>query len=272
MLNIHRPLRVAVMCSHRAPGLMYLLNRTPDRGASFEIACVVTSEDTFDEEVRVERRGIPTLVHSIRRFCEARGASVYHDLETRRAYDAETARLLEPYFADLLLLDGYLYLVTKPLLNAFRDRILNLHFSDLTMREPDGAPRFPGTRAVRDALAAGCAETRATVHLVNEFPDAGAPIVVSWPFAVSPLVSDLQAIGASNIFGAYVHAHQQWMMQTASGPLIAAALRLVSSGAVNLRELAKVRHAMTSPWKLDEQGSLLAPVTELATMPVLAHA
>ena len=260
------------MCSHRAPGLMYLLNRSPERGVSFEIVCVVTSEDTFDEEVRVERRGIPTLVHSIRRFCEARGASVYHDLETRRAYDAETARLLEPYFADLLLLDGYLYLVTKPLLNAFRDRILNLHFSDLTTREPDGRPRFPGVRAVRDALAAGCAETRATVHLVNEFPDDGAPIVVSWPFAVSPFVSDLQTIGASNIFGAYVHAHQQWMMQTASGPLMAAALRLVSCGAVALRDLAKAGRAATSPWTLDEQGSLLAPVSELATMPAFAQA
>ena len=260
------------MCSHRAPGLMYLLNRSPDRGASFEIACVVTSEDTFDEEVRVERRGIPTLVHSIRRFCEARGASVYHDLETRRAYDAETARLLEPYFADLLLLDGYLYLVTKPLLNAFRDRTLNLHFSDLTLRNDDGTPRFPGIRAVRDALAAGCAETRATVHLVNECPDDGAPVVVSWPFAVSPLVSDLQAIGASNIFGSYVHAHQQWMMQAAAGPLMAAALRLVSSGAVTLRDLAQARGAVTNPWKLDEQGSLLAPSCELATMPVVAHA
>jgi folate-dependent phosphoribosylglycinamide formyltransferase PurN len=260
------------MCSHRAPGLMYLLNRAPDRGTSFEIACVVTSEDTFDEEVRVERRGIPTLVHSIRRFCEALGASVYHDFEARRAYDTETARLLEPYFADLLLLDGYLYLVTKPLLNAFRDRIINLHFSDLTVRQPDGTPRFAGIRAVRAALAAGCAETRATVHLVNEGPDDGAPIVRSWPFAVSPLVSDLQTMGALNIFGAHVHAHQHWMMQAASGPLMAAALRLIASDAVKLRDLAKARPAVARPWELDEQGSLLAPASELATMPVLAHA
>jgi phosphoribosylglycinamide formyltransferase-1 len=271
MLNIHRPLRVAVMCSHRAPGLMYLLNRSPERGASFEIACVVTSEDTFDEEVRVERRGVPTLVHSIHKFCEARGASVHHDLETRRAYDAETARLLEPYFADLLLLDGYLYLVTKPLLNAFRDRIINLHFSDLTVREADGTPRFPGIRAVRDALAAGCTETRATVHLVNEFPDDGAPIVMSWRFAVSPLVSDLQTIGASNIVNAVVHAHQQWMMQAASGPLMAAALRLIASHAVSMRELASARPA-ADPWRLDEDGSLIAPAAELTAMLALAHA
>jgi len=251
---------------------MYLLNRAPERGASFEIACVVTSENTFDEEVRVERRGVPTLVHSIHKFCETRGASVYHDFEARRAYDEETARLLEPYFVDLLVLDGYLYLVTKPLLNAFRHRTVNLHFSDLTVRNADGTPRFPGIRAVRDALAAGCTETRATVHVVNEFPDDGAPIVLSWRFAVSPLVSDLQTIGASHIFNSVAHAHQEWMMQAAAGPLMAAALRLVSSGAVTLRDLDKAPRALTNPWQLDEQGSLLAPVSELATMPPLAHA
>ena len=70
---------------------MYLLNRSPDRGASFEIVCVDTSEHTFDEEVSVERRGIPTLVHPIHSFYDARGAVVHDVLQTRRAYDAETA-------------------------------------------------------------------------------------------------------------------------------------------------------------------------------------
>jgi phosphoribosylglycinamide formyltransferase-1 len=260
MLNIHRPLRVAVLCSHRAPGLMYLLNRSPDRGVSFEIACVVTSEDTFDEEVRVERRGIPTLVHSIRRFAKTRGASLYHDLDARRLYDAETVKRVESYFPDLLLLDGYLYLVTKPLLDAFPNRILNLHFSDLRQRDANGGPRFPGIRAVRDALAAGCPETRATVHLVNDRPDDGPPIVVSWPFAVPPLAFDWYGRGASSIFASYVHAHQQWMMQTASGPLMAAALRLISNRAVKLDDLGGRRQV--SAWQLDDEGSLVAPDNE----------
>ena len=97
MLKIHRPLRVAVLCSHRAPGLLYLLNRAPDRGAAYEIVCVVTSEDTFAEEVRVERRGIPTLAHPIRDFYEARHEPDPRDLTTRAAYDAETVKMIEPY-------------------------------------------------------------------------------------------------------------------------------------------------------------------------------
>jgi folate-dependent phosphoribosylglycinamide formyltransferase PurN len=257
----HRPLRVAVLCSHRAPGLLHLLNRCPDRGLTYEIVCCVTSEQTFAEEVRVERRGIPIRVHPIREFCEARGASLYYDPRARAAYDKVTAQILEPHFPDLLLLDGYTYLITAPLLDAFPSRIINLHFSDLTLRRGNGGPMFPGLRAVRDALAAGQAETRGTVHFVNEEADAGQPIVQSWPFPVSPLVADLQTLDSSDVFKAYTYAHQQWMMRTVSGPLIAAALRLISTGAIEPDAFADGTRA---PWLLDRHNCLLAPEVELA--------
>lgn len=245
--------RVAVLCSHRAPGLLYLLNRAADRGVSYDIVCVVSSEETFAEEVRVERRGIPTRAHPLRSF----GGS-------RQAYDAETVRILEPFMPDLILLDGYLYLVTEPLLAAYRSRIINLHFSDLTLRTPTGAPRFPGIRAVRDSIAAGCADTRATVHLVDPFPDAGPPIVRSWPFPVSPLVESIRTLDAPDAFKAYVYAHQQWMMRTASGPLINAALRLIASGGIDLDALAAAPRADRGPWLLEQQGRLLEPEPEFA--------
>jgi folate-dependent phosphoribosylglycinamide formyltransferase PurN len=265
MLNAHRPLRVAVLCSHRAPGLLYLLNRAPERGEAFEVVCCVTSEQTFAEEVRVERRGIPTLVHPIRRFHEARGVALYRNPNVRAEYDAATLKLIEPYFADVMLLDGYLYLVTAPILRGFPSRVVNLHYSDLTLRLPDGGPKFPGIRAVSDALAEGCAETRATVHVVDETAGGGAPIVRSWPFPVSPLVADLQALGAPDVLKAYAYAHQQWMMRTVSGPLTAAALRLVATGAVDLDELSDPRgRGSNAPWLLDPHNFLLAPEAELA--------
>ena len=250
------PIRVAVLCSHRAPGLVHLLTRCPDRGTSFEIVCVLTTETAFGEDVG---RGIPTLTHPIREFYDSRGASLYRDFETRRAYDAETRHLLTPYLPDVILLDGYLYLITAPLLDACKNRILNLHYSDLSLRAGTGGPRFPGVRAVRDALAAGCAETRATVHLVDALPDDGTPIVRSWAFPVSPLVAELQSMNAGDVCKAYAFAHQQWMMHTASGPLLSAALKLVATGAVDLDELADVDPRDSTPWLLDRQGFLLAP-------------
>jgi phosphoribosylglycinamide formyltransferase 1 len=245
--------RVAVLCSHRAPGLLHLLNLCPDRGVAFEVVCVVSSESMFAEENRVERRGIPTLPHPIREF----GGS-------REIYDAETAKMLEPFMPDLVLLDGYLYRVTDPMLRAFPSRILNLHFSDLALRKPNGAPRYPGLHAVRDAIAAGCSETRATVHVVNAELDAGPPIVRSWPFPVSPLVEMLRTRDAGDVFKAYVFAHQQWMMHTVSGPLIAAALRLIATHAVDLDALASATPSDGEPWLLEQHGSLLAPELDMA--------
>jgi len=270
MLKTHRPLRVAVLCSHRAPGLLYLLNRAPDRGATYEIVCVVTSEDTFAEEVRVERRGIPTLVHPIREFYDERGAAIYRDMRVRAAYDAETLKLIAPFFADVILLDGYLYLVTPTLLDAFPGRLVNLHFSDLTLRQSDGGPRFPGTRAVRDALAAGCAGTRATVPLVNAQPDDGAPIGRSWPFPVSPLVSEMRTLTTPGVLKAYAFAHQEWMVQTVSGPLVAAALRLVATGAVDLHDPSLQRSGVNTARLLDHDGVLQVTEFEPAGASALA--
>jgi len=266
MLNPHRPLRVAVLCSQRAPGLLYLLNQSPERGAAYEIVCAVTSEHTFAEEVRVERRGIPTRVHPIAGFYAARGAASCADLAIRAHYDAETLRIIEPYMPDIVLLDGYAYLVTAPMLERFRNRVLGLHFGDLMVRTVSGTPRFPGVRAVRAALAAGARETRATVHLVDAEPNAGPPIVRSWAFPVSPLVEDLRTVAADDVQRAYAYAHEQWMLRVAAGPLVAAALRLIATGALNLDVIAIDMNRWT-PWLLERHGFLFAPDAELAAVP-----
>jgi phosphoribosylglycinamide formyltransferase-1 len=254
------PLRVAVLCSHRAPGLLHLLNADPDRGRTFDVVCCVTSESTFAEEVRVERRGVPTRSHGIRAFYDARQARLGAAPDTRAAFDADTARLLKPFSPDLVVLAGYLYLLSEPMLSAFRHRILNLHFADLTLRTPGGEPGFPGIRAVRDAIAAGCAETRATVHLVDAGVDAGAPLVRSWPFPVSPMVEEAQSWTATDLLRAYTFAHEQWMMRACAGPLWSAALQLVAGRRVDLDRLAASASRAIAPWELTRRGALMPPL------------
>ena len=139
-------------------------------------------------------------------------------------------RLLAPFEPDVVVLDGYLYLLTAPMLGAFPNRIINLHFSDLTLRRADGRPAYAGIRAVRDAVFDGRTETRATVHLVDAEPDDGAPILLSWPFAVPPLVEDGRRWRATEMLKAYAFAHQEWMLRAASGPMLRAALELVEIG------------------------------------------
>jgi folate-dependent phosphoribosylglycinamide formyltransferase PurN len=262
------PLRVAVLCSHRAPGLLHLLNANPDRGRTFDIVCCVTSESTFAEEVRVERRGVPTRSHNIRDFYDARKAPLGRAPEVRAAFDAATVDILHRFSPDLVVLAGYLYLLSDPMLAAFKQRILNLHFADLTLRAPDGAPDFPGIRAVRDALAAGCTETRATIHLVDASIDAGPAIVRSWAFPVSPLVAAARGWAATDMLRAYGFAHEQWMMRASAGPLWSAALQLVTGRAIDLDRLGAASPLLAAPWELSRRGVLAPP---MAAQPALAR-
>ncbi len=206
---------------------MHLLNADPDRGRTFEIVCCVTSEPTFAEEVRVERRGVPTRSHDIRAFYDARKAPLGRrpgrprGVRSRDRGDPEAVLAAADPDRPVISI-----VLSEPMLAAFSNRILNLHFADLTLRTPDGEPGFPGIRAVRDALAAGCTETRATVHLVTSAVDAGPPLVRSWAFPVSPMVEDAQAWPATDHAARLRFAHEQWMMRACSGPLWSAALQL----------------------------------------------
>jgi phosphoribosylglycinamide formyltransferase-1 len=254
-----RPLRVAVLCSRRAPGLVELIEGDRRRGSAYEIVCVLTSEPAFADQGRIEARGVPVVLHSIAEFYARRGAALYRDFETRRFYDRATVARLEPYDPDLLLFDGYLFVATRPLVDAFPSRVLNLHFSDLSLRRSDGRPLYPGIRAVRDAIADGQNETSATVHLVNDVPDGGAPIARSWPYPVSPMALRAREWGATDMLKAYAFAHQEWMMRGASAALLAASLALIADGRVDLDALGEADPATVSPWLVDEQGRLTPP-------------
>ena len=175
-------LTVAVLTSHRAPGLAELRE-------SVRVATVL------------ERR-------------PPRGSD-------RKAFDAETAALLRPFAVDAIVCLGYLFVITEPLLAAFPDRIINLHDADLTLRDADGNPHYPGLHATRDAIYAGERETRSCVHLVTPQLDAGPVIVLSDPFPVAPFIHEAVARGEHDIVRAYAYAQREWMMRSTWGALAA---------------------------------------------------
>ena len=75
------------------------------------------------------------------------------------------ATWLEEHGVELVVLAGYMHLLTKPFLDRFPERIVNVH--------PSLLPAFPGAHAIEDALAAGVETTGVTVHLVDEGIDTG---------------------------------------------------------------------------------------------------
>ena len=229
MLTWTRPLRVGVLCSGRAPGLLHLLNRDPRRGSAYEVVCCVTSEESFTEQVKVERRGIRCVPHPVAEFCASRGAK-RTDQRVRAEYDLATAAILRGYAPDLLLLDGYLLLLTAPILDEYRGRIINVHHSDLALRNRDGSTRYPGLRAVRDAILGGETETRASAHLVTSALDNGPVLLRSWAFPVPPVATWAREHEALDVLKPTIWAHQEWMLRDAWGPMMAAALELAEIG------------------------------------------
>jgi phosphoribosylglycinamide formyltransferase 1 len=89
--------------------------------------------------------------------------------EDRTARDAAMADWVESQRADLVVLAGYMQLLSEPFVVRFRNRIINVH--------PALLPSFPGLDAIGQALDAGVETTGVTVHLVDEGVDTGAPIL-----------------------------------------------------------------------------------------------
>lgn len=216
----NRPLRVAVLCSHRAPGLAELL-ADPRRGDLFDIVACISSEHDFMDRTALYAAGVPTFVHDIHDFYRGWNARL-SDLQLRRNYDAHVAQRLAIYAPDIVILCSYLYIVTPVLLDAYPKRVVNIHHSSL--------PAYPGLHAVRDAIIAGERETRATAHLVTNVLDGGPAIVRSWPFPVHPMVDDLLRTNATRPLRAYIFAHQEWMIESVWAPLMAASIELFARG------------------------------------------
>ena len=87
------------------------------------------------------------------------------EFESRERRDEEMAEWLAERGVELVVLAGFMQLLTAPFLERFPGRILNVH--------PSLLPAFPGARAVEDALAHGVKVTGATVHFVDEGVDTG---------------------------------------------------------------------------------------------------
>ena len=254
------PLRVALLCSRRAPGLEFLLDRDPRRGKIYDIVALVTSDPECTAHVR-SGDGPPLLVNDIRAFYTRAGTRL-SDLGPRPDYDRGTVRLLEPFKPDLVVLCGYLHIVTPPLLDAYSGRMVNIHDSDL--------PRYPGLHATRDAVIAGERETRSSVHVVVPEVDAGPGLFRSWPFPVHELVDAARREGKTDILKAYAYAQREWMMVASWGPLLAAAIDAFAHDRVRVRNGGTLVAGLPGPRDLRPEedwwsrGAGVPPVASVA--------
>jgi phosphoribosylglycinamide formyltransferase-1 len=124
--------------------------------AGLPVSAVASNRRDAYALVRAHEAGIPTATFSL--DCHA----------DRAERDLVMATWLEEHGVELVVLAGYMHLLTKPFLDRFPERIVNVH--------PSLLPAFPGAHAIADALAAGVETTGVTVHYVDEGLDTGAVI------------------------------------------------------------------------------------------------
>lgn len=141
---------IGVLVSGEGTNLQALID------AGLPIAAVASNRPDSRALARAEAAALPARVFDLEEY------------PNRGARDREMADWLLLRGVDLVVLAGYMHLLTSEFLERFPERVVNVH--------PSLLPEFPGAHAIDDALAAGVETTGVTVHYVDDGLDTGAVI------------------------------------------------------------------------------------------------
>ena len=203
------PFRIAVLASGTGSNLQAILDTVHGRDG-IEVVGVGSNVADARALERARAAGVPTAAFPLA------------DHPDRAARDAALAGWIERQGAELVVLAGYMQLLTPGFLARFPQRVVNVH--------PALLPAFPGLRAVEQALEHGVRVFGVTVHFVDEGVDTG-------PIILQRAVELPHARDAEEVFG-HIHAIEH--------ELLPEAIRLIARGAVRL-DPANPRRVLLDP-------------------------
>ena len=149
--------RLGVLISGRGSNLQSIVDAILRGELQAEIAVVISNRQEAAGLMRAREARLETV------------CVLQKDYASRELYDAAVVRVLQAHGVDLVCLAGFMRLIGEPLLEAFPNRVLNIH--------PSLLPAFPGLDAQRQALEHGVRVAGATVHLVDSELDGGAIVL-----------------------------------------------------------------------------------------------
>ena len=165
-MSAPRKLRLGVLASGSGSNLQAIIDRCADGSIAAEIVVVLSNVPGAGALSRAEQAGIATATIDHRTFAE------------RVDFDRAVVGTLQAANVDLVVLAGFMRLITAPFIAAFPERIINIH--------PALLPAFPGLHVQKKALEAGARFSGCTVHFVDGGVDTG-PIIIQ---AVVPILDD----------------------------------------------------------------------------------
>ena len=158
-------MRVGVLASGSGSNFQALVDALHREGSPARVTCLICNVPGAKVLERAAKAGVEAITIDHKAF------------PSREAFDAHLAKELGDRGVELIVLAGYMRLVTPALLSRFPGRVVNVH--------PALLPAFPGLHAPRQALACGVAISGCTVHFVDEGTDTG-PIIAQAAVPVLP--------------------------------------------------------------------------------------
>ncbi len=146
-------LRLGVLVSGNGTNLQAILDAARAGRIDADVGVVISNQPGAYALSRAESAGVKAVSLPHKGFA------------SREAFDVALADELRRERVEWVVLAGFMRLLTPGFLAAFPQRVINIH--------PSLLPAFPGTHAIRDALAYGVRVTGCTVHLVDEGVDTG---------------------------------------------------------------------------------------------------
>lgn len=192
--------RIVILISGRGSNMEAIVQACAAEGWPAQVAAVISNRPDAAGLKYAAARGIATAV-------------VDHKAHaTREAFDAELARAIDAHAPDVVVLAGFMRILTAGFVQRYEGRLLNIH--------PSLLPAFPGLHTHQRAIDAGCKVAGATVHFVTPELDHG-PIVIQ--AAVPVLAGDTEATLSQRVL---VREHQ----------IYPRAVRWLVSGELDLRD------------------------------------
>lgn len=164
------PLRVAVLASGRGSNLQAIIDGIEAGQVQASIVAVISNKKDAVALERARKHGLKDLFVDPKPFAG--------QPDSRESYDRALLAILQQYDVELVLLAGYMKIVTAVLVNAYANRMMNIH--------PSLLPSFPGLDVQKKAIEWGCKLAGCTVHFVTEGVDEG-PIILQ---AAVPILDD----------------------------------------------------------------------------------
>jgi len=159
------PVKLSILASGSGSNFEAIAQAIADQKLNAQIQVLIYNNPDAYAATRAKNWGVPTVLLNHREY------------QQREELDRNIVATLEKYDTDLVIMAGWMRLVTSVLIDAFPDKIINIH--------PSLLPSFKGINAVEQALSAGVKITGCTVHLVRLEMDSG-PILMQAAVPILP--------------------------------------------------------------------------------------